>query len=343
MTSRHRARRSCRFPRRRDACGVRSPRPRANGVRRPLRDEVTSFRHRRTPESRDRRDGCARLFDGPAMRTRASRGTLGLPGRAGVARRPARRRRRARTGPFSAHRVRGHRRCRLSGGCDLRAVHGLRGRDNRHRARIGRHRAVQPGNSARRCQRLSDQADLRRGRCAKPRRARPAPPRTAPRAMERKAGWWDLREPAGAARRRSPRPPPWSRPNAAATSRCSTSTVRSPLSPSLLDVEPGGRTRRPPQHRGPGVAASGNGRTGMRAQRSDRIAVYGYPVERRTAAARAGVGGVRAAGGAPAPVAPGDRRRHGRPGHPPDAARHGRCAHSRRRADAPPARLRRPG
>ena len=142
---------------------------------------------------------------------------------------------------------------------------------------------------------------------ARIRRARHrVPPPTAPW----RAGWWDFREPAAAARRRSPPPLPWSRPSAGRyVSVLDLNRTFSALS-FLLDVEPGGglvdllsTVARASLH--PEMVE------GVRAQRSDRIAVYGYPWSLEPPPLAPVVGGVRAAGGAAAPVASRDRRRHG--------------------------------
>lgn len=87
------------------------------------------------------------------------------------------------------------------------------------------------------------------------------------------------------------------------------------------------------EHRRAGVAQPGHGgadaRGALRPHRGLRL-----PVECRGAAARARVGGVRAARRASAPLASRHRRRDGRPGHAPDPARARRRAGGGDRADA---------
>ena len=244
-----------------------------------------------------------------------------------MARRPARRRRRARTGAFSAAGVRGHRRHRLSGRRHLRAVHRLRGRDRRDRARLGGLRAVQPRNSPRRGQRLPGQAALRRGRAGS-RRARGRLLRER-RHGGLAGGIRGNRRKRGDDARRLHRPGRGRARPVRLGARPQPHVLR-PLVPARRRARR--RTRRSAQHRGPGVAAPGDGRGRARATFGPDCGLR-LPLEPGAAAARTGVGGVRAAGGAAAPVASRDRRRDGRPGHPPDAARHGRRARARGRAD----------
>ena len=81
----------------------------------------------------------------------------------------------------------------------------------------------------------------------------------------------------------------------------------------------------------------------MRAERSDRIAVYGLPVEREPASAASGVGNLRAPGRAAAPLPSRHRRRTRRRGHPDVAPRDGRRAGARGRADRDRCGRHRPG
>ena len=182
----------------------------------------------------------------------------------------------------------------------------MRGRDRGDRARLGRHRPVQPGDPARRGERLPGQAGHRA------RGARGGGSRGQPRRKGRRAGLagrvrGHRRERRDDARRRHR--PARGRARAVRLGPRSEPVVPRPLVPARRRARR--RPRRAPQQRRAGVAAPGNGgRNARGALGPDRG--LRLPVERGPATARAGVGGVRAARGTATPVAPRDRRRDGR-------------------------------
>ena len=276
------------------------------------------------------------LRDRCAQRARAADRACRVPGCPGVARGSARRCRGAGQRNIAAAPVRGSRQGLVSGGRHLRAGRGLRGQHRRGRARLRRHRPVQPGDPARRGERLSGETDHRH------RGARGGGPRGRNRAPALRGGLagrirGNRRKRCDDARRR--RRAARGRARAVRLGARPEPDVPHPLVPARRGARR--RARGSAQHRRAGIAAPGDGGRHARGAFGPHRGLW-IPLECGTAAAGAGMGGMRAVRRAAAPLPSRDRRRHGRSGHPPHAARHGRCAGPRGRADRRGRLLRRP-